>query len=279
VANIRAGQAWVAARAPLDENAARICAVYPSQGVEAPKRRLPPDEWVRWLESALEAAQRLGERVLAGDHLGNLGVAWFDRGDNTRAIDYLAAALDIIRDTPERHGEAAALDNLGAAYLRLGDSRRAIDYLMEALPLHRQAGNARGEGRVLVNLVAAHLARNEMLSARACGEQAQRALSASGDGEALAGLAGNMGQGYLQQGDTARALASFREQREIASRIGYRLGEATAHWNLAMAHERLGERAAARAALQAALTLYEALDDSGAADARQKLAEWGGEGQ
>jgi hypothetical protein len=56
--------------------------------------------------------------------------------------------------------------------------------------------------------------------------------------------------------------------------IGDRRGEGTAQWNFALALEKLGDRVQAIARAEAALRVFEAIEDPNAAKIRTKLDEW-----
>ena len=71
--NIRAGQAWAAANADKDDQAAAWSSAYPIRGAHMLELRLHPRERIGWLEAGLAGARRLGDKAAEGAHLGNLG--------------------------------------------------------------------------------------------------------------------------------------------------------------------------------------------------------------
>jgi len=152
VENIKAGQAWAAARAEEDPAAAELCSNYPAVGVYVLSLRQHPRERISWLETALAAARRLKNRRSEGYRLGNLGLAYADLGETRRAIEYFEQRLAIAREIGDRRGEGNALGNLGVAYKNLGELRRAIDYQQQRLTIAREIGDRRGEGSTLGNL-------------------------------------------------------------------------------------------------------------------------------
>jgi len=138
--NIQAGQAWASARAAQDHEAARLCSDYPDAGAYCLALRQHPRDYIRWLEAALAAARRLGNRGAEGRHLGNLGYAYDDLGDFRRAIEYYEEALVIHRSFGDQRGEGSVLGNLGLAYANLGETRRAVECYEEALAINRKIG-------------------------------------------------------------------------------------------------------------------------------------------
>jgi hypothetical protein len=74
--NIQTGQAWTAAHATEDGDAARLCSSYPGGGAYVLSLRQDPRVQIRWREAALAAARQLKDRAAEGRHLGNMGIAY-----------------------------------------------------------------------------------------------------------------------------------------------------------------------------------------------------------
>ncbi|HMD86568.1 MAG TPA: hypothetical protein VKO18_17925 [Terriglobia bacterium] len=72
---------------------------------------------------------------------------------------------------------------------------------------------------------------------------------------------------YKSQSCTLRQPAITRE-------IGDRRGEGNALWNMSLALDKLGDRAQAIAHAEAALKIYEAIEDPNSAKVRAQLAQW-----
>ncbi len=161
---------------------------------------LPPRKRIPYLEEALAAARRLGDRRGESSALGNVGLAYHALGGIQRAIDYYEQALDIARQIGDRRGEGNHLGNLGRAYRALGDVRRAIQYYQQALDISCDISDRRGEG--------VHL--------------------------------GNLGNAYRALGDVQRAIDYYQQALAIFRDIGYRYGEAMVAWNLGNVHRKQG---------------------------------------
>jgi tetratricopeptide (TPR) repeat protein len=151
-ANIQEGQAWAAAHAQENEEAAKFCSDYPGRTWHPLDLRLHPREHIKWLEAGLAAARRLKNRQAEGVYLGNLGLAYAHLGKARRAIEYYEQALAIHREIRDRRGEGQDLGNLGLAYADLGEPRRAIEYYERRLAIAREIGDQRGEGIGLFNM-------------------------------------------------------------------------------------------------------------------------------
>jgi len=272
--NIQAGQAWAAARAAKDDEAARLASRYPDAGVYCLDLRQHPRERMVWHEAALDAARRLKDRAAEAVHLGNLGLAYADLGEPRRAIEYHERRLAIAREIGDRRGEGIALGNLGLAYADLGETRRAIKFYEQRLAIAREIGDWRGGGNVIGNLGIAYRQLGEPRRAIEFYEQhlaiAHEIGGRQGEGTAL----GNLGAAYQQLGQPRRAIEFYEQHLVIAREIGDRRGEGSALWNLSLALDKLGDHAQAIAHAEAALKIFVAIEDPNAAMVRAQLAKW-----
>ena len=96
---------------------------YPDAGEYLLELRLHGREWVLWLEVALSSARQLNDRREEGNHLGNLGSAYYALGETRRAIEHYEQALVTSREIGNRRGEGSVLGSLGIVYADLGEIR------------------------------------------------------------------------------------------------------------------------------------------------------------
>jgi len=275
--NIEAGQSWAAAHEEKNGEAAQLCSSYPDRGVYVLNLRQHPRDSIRWLESAVSAARRLGDRRAEVYRLGNLGLAYKSVGEYRRAIEYYEKALVIVRELADRRGEGNALGGLGVAYHSLGDYPRAIEYQEQRLAIAREIGDRRGEGNALGNLGGTYGALGEPRRAIEYQEKALAIMCEIGDRRGEGNALGNLGNAYGSLGDYRRAIGYHEKALAIDREIGDRLGEGTDLWNMSLALDQLGERGQAIAHAEAALEICEQIEDPDAAVVRRQLEIWRGE--
>jgi tetratricopeptide (TPR) repeat protein len=239
--NVQAGQAWAAERAGEDDEAARLCSVYPDAGTYCLNLRQHPREWIRWLEEALDAARRLEDREAEGNRLGNLGLAYADLGQVERAIEYHQQALAIAHEIGDRRGEGNRLGNLGLAYADLGQVERAIEYYQQALAIAREIGDRRNEGAWLGNLGNAYAALGQVERAIEYYGQALAISRGIGDRRGEGNRLGNLGLAYADLGQVERAIEYYEQALAIAREIGDRRNEGAWLGNLGLAYAALGQ--------------------------------------
>ena len=75
-------------------------------------------------------------------------------------------------------------------------------------------------------------------------------------------------------GDARKAIEFYEQNLVIAREIGDRRGEGNSMWNSALALDPLGDREQAIACAEAALKIYEEIEDPNRAQVRATLAGW-----
>jgi len=272
--NIQTGQSWAVARAGQDEGADRLASGYPDACVYCLDLRQHSRERLVWLEAALAAARRLRDLAAEAVHLGNLGLTNADLGETRRAIEFYEQRLAIAREIGDRRGEGNVLGNLGSAYADLGETHRAIKLYEQSLAIAREMGDQRGAGNALRNLGSAYRQLGEPRRAIEFYKQhlaiAREIAGQSGEVTAP----GKLAIAHRQVGENRTALEFYEQHLVIARRIGDQRGEASALWNLSLALDRARSRAPAIVNAEAALKIFETLEDPNAAPVRAQLARW-----
>ncbi len=234
-ANIMAGQSW--AETNMDGNfpaAVELCKSYPNAGAYVLDLRLSPREKIPWLNAGLQASRQSRDRVIEGNHLGNLGNAYSHLGEPKKAIEYYEQALKISREIGDRQGEGTGLGNLGNAYSDLGEPRKAIEYYEQALKIFREIGDRRGEGTGL----------------------------------------GNLGNAYSDLGEPKRAIDYYDQELKISREIGDRQGEGIHMFNISLYLKEFGRQNDAIDLAQSALPIFEEIESLHTETVRKALARW-----
>ena len=167
--------------------------------------------------TAIEAAQRLGDRLGQANALSDLGAVRRLTDDYPAAAQDLEQALGIYRDLGNRLGQANALSDLGAVQRLTDDYPAAAQDLEQALGICRDLGNRSGEAEALNERGTLHRLSGELARAERCHQQAlelAHAIASSWDeAHALVGL----GRCAMAVGNAAQAKAVLRQALEISS--------------------------------------------------------------
>jgi len=231
---------------------------------------------IEYHEKALVISREIGDQRAEGQDLGNMGIAYANLGETKRAIEYHEKALVISRKIGDRSGEGATLGNLGTAYADLGETKRAIEYHEKALVITRKIGDRSGEGAALGNMGNAYANLGETKRAIDYYEQVLEIHRETGERRGEGNALGNLGNAYAILGETKRAIEYYKQQLVITRETGERRGEGNALFNMSISLYKLGEREKAIAHAEAALKIYEQIEDPSAEKVRKILAEWRG---
>ena len=143
----------------------------------------------------------------------NLGVAFFNLGNISKAIESYEQSLAIARNISSQSGEGDALGNLGEAYYALGDSQKAIEVYQQTLAIKQQVSDRRVQSIVL----------------------------------------GYIGHSHLSLGEYYRANESYRQAIQIAREISFPTTIQNAHWGLAQMYLCKNDLTNAHSTIEAAL--------------------------
>ena len=198
-------------------------------------------ERIPQLQAQASAAQRLDHKEAQGVALGNLGNAYRNLGEVTRAIEYYQQWLTIAREIDDRRGEGNALGNLGNAYADQGEVTRAIEYYQQYLTIARAIGDRRGEGNALGGLGSAYYSLGEVTRAIEYYQQHLTIARAIGDRRGEGTALGNLGIAYDKLEDYSQAITYYEQSLEVSRSIGFAQGVAIDSWNLGLLYEQQGD--------------------------------------
>jgi tetratricopeptide (TPR) repeat protein len=311
--NIQAGQKWAKTSAAKSFEIAEICSKFAETG-SILGLRLHPHDNIEWLAAALASARLTKSRNAEGNHLGNMGLAYYNLGETRKAIEcyeqalkisreigdrrgegnqlgnmgnayyhlgetgkvieYHELALKIAREIGDRRGEGADLSSLGSAYLYLGETGKAIEYYEKALKIARKIGDRRGEGSQLGNMGSAYSHLGEMKKAIEHYEQALNISREIGDRRGEGNDLGNMGSAYYNQGEMGKAIEYYEQALNISREIGDRRGEGNHLFNKSLSLYRLDQKEEAIKLAREALSIFEQIESPNAKTALEQIKTW-----
>jgi tetratricopeptide (TPR) repeat protein len=193
------------------------------------------------------------------DTLGNIGLVYVVLGEPQQALEYLQHALRLRREVKDIQGEATSLQYLGYAYAATGDTTKARDYFNQSLPLRRAAGDRRGEATTLNSIGAAYSASAEPEKALEQHRQALQLFRDIGDRRGEAHALGYLGQTYALTGRRQQAAEHYGRAISMFQALGDRRSEAWARQGSARVERDGGDLMAARAQIEAAVSLIESM--------------------
>src|SRR5579872_89562 len=149
---VKQWQAWVSAHVGEDEKATAFCSDYAEASPDIFQLRLLPQEYLAWLETALEAARRRADKRAEVVHL--LGLCAMNELTNyhLHTFDYAQQALSIAHQIADQLLIARSFNLCANATRRQGNLEEAQAYYEQSLHLYRVIGNRRGMAEIFNDL-------------------------------------------------------------------------------------------------------------------------------
>ncbi|RIK54678.1 hypothetical protein DCC62_31720, partial [candidate division KSB1 bacterium] len=91
-------------------------------------------------------------QVIFGQLLNNLGLAYFQKGEWDKALEYYQQSLTAKERLGDAFGMAQTFNNLGMVYANKGEWDKAIEFYQNALQTMERLGDAQGMAQALNNL-------------------------------------------------------------------------------------------------------------------------------
>lgn len=160
---------------------------------------------VEWGQQYLQIQSEVGDRRTEAVARGNLGQAWLDLGETTRARRDLEEALKLHRAVGDRASEPHVLTNLSELALWQGQDVLALAHAQAALDIAQAVQAQLWQARALLCLGNAELALGRIAAADAAFERSHALLIAIGNASRHDAIAGRA-RVAMAQGDVAAAL-------------------------------------------------------------------------
>lgn len=208
------------------------------------------------LEQALDIYRDIGERLGQANTLNSLGVVQMAAGDFPAAVKSQKQAMDIYRHIGDRRGEANTLIDLGEAWSVTDEYPVAAQAQMQALTIYRDIGDRIGEAGALRHLGVGRLVTGDFSAAAPLLEQALDIYREHSDQLGQANTLLPLGDVLTVTGDYPAATEVLEQGLDIFREFGNRLGQANTLTNLGTVRGLTGEYPAAAQALEQALGIY-----------------------
>jgi DNA-binding SARP family transcriptional activator/tetratricopeptide (TPR) repeat protein len=238
------------------------------------RRDGPRTEAVAAHQVAVEAAERLCDRLGRANALTDLAHAFRMSNNYPSGIRAGQQALDIFRDLGNRLGEANALTCLGSMWRLVGDYATAGRALEQALHLYGQVGDRLGRAHALTHLGTVHYILDEYAAAARALREARSLCRDIGDRFGEAHALTFLGEVLRVDGDYPAATSALHEALSAHRELGDRLGQANTLDYLGSVHNQTGNHQEAGRLLTEALDLNRDVGDRlGQANALDSLAQ------
>ncbi len=190
----------------------------------------------------LTLAQTMGDRNAEASFLNVIGLVHFRMGHSEEAVKKYSAALEIIMVIGDRRGEANATGNRGLVYWTLGEYSLALDQLKRSHEVFREIGFRKGEAVTLGNIGVIHHKLGQYEEALRCYEAALAIRREIRDQAGEGFDLVNVGAAHLQLGNLSQALMNLEAGLWVAREAGVQYLMAEALNSLSTTYRKMGER-------------------------------------
>lgn len=171
----------------------------------------------------------------------NLGVIYNERGENSKAMNYLNESLELKTALKDEKAVARVLNNIGSIYHEQGVYSKAIEYYSKALAIHEKLGNKKEMAGALNNIGLIHRDQGNYGTALSYYRRSLLLKLEIGDSVAIAVAYTNLGTLYneMKSYDTARI--ETMKCLDISQKMGNKRYIALAYVNLGSIYHSLNQ--------------------------------------
>jgi CHAT domain-containing protein len=222
---------------------------------------------VTHFEKALAVIRTAQDRTTEAECLNNLGLAYRELGNLSRAIFYLSAALDLDKRAGDVNSLLIDLENLGTVSLRKGVAENRRQELLQALDAFRTCLllQDQRESDPLVRFMAHNnmgIILNELKDHEGARLQLSQAMTYLGDEKRArerCHVLNNVGTSFLDQHNIEKAFDSYRLSFEVASKYSFEGALLESSYGLGQCYERKQEYAFALSFYRKAIEALESM--------------------
>jgi len=259
--NIQAGQAWSANKSTEDAAIAKLCGDYCTQARVLMPMRHPPEDCIKWNESALAASRESENIESEKNNLLTLGMQLIDMGYFERAAEYLEDAQKLANQLGHVKDEKDSLNLLGQASLETKNYERASECFEKVLEFVKLEGNKKNEMEVLDSLAQAYYKSNELEQAELNFKKSLEIAQKTENKKQAAKNLEDIGLVNTKMKKFQNAISQFKQARTVAKQCNDQVREMGVMENMANAHIKMGKPKKGIENLEAALTLAKKIND------------------
>jgi tetratricopeptide (TPR) repeat protein/CHAT domain-containing protein len=215
----------------------------------------------KW-QAGLDQARKLADKRYISLFISNLGSAYDNLGQYTKALEHHQQALAIDKELGDKRGEGRQLNNLSGVYQNLGQFTKALDYSLQALAIHREFGDKNGEGDDMTSLSNVYSHLGQYSKALEYYQQALVIHRELGDKRGEANDLGNLGAVYNYLSQYPKSLEYCQQALAIRKELDDKRGEGSDLTNLGVVYSNLGQYPKALEYFQQALAIEREIHDS-----------------
>ena len=196
---------------------------------------------IDYSEKALAIYQKIGNRSMEAEMLGNISGFYDILGQSRKALPISLKAIEILREIGDKAREAAALNSIGSIYDGLGETEKSEESYNRSLVLRRAVGDKLGEAKTLANLAGLYQTLGKYQAGFKIYEQALTIFREQKDTRTEAIVLNNYGISLKETGEYQKAIDIYETSLELRRQNADKRGEAITLSNIGSVYNTLGD--------------------------------------
>ncbi|MFT5167162.1 MAG: tetratricopeptide (TPR) repeat protein/class 3 adenylate cyclase [Saprospiraceae bacterium] len=178
------------------------------------------DESEEVCKTTLQIAKDLGDGLLLGRALNNLGQMLILKGEYENAKNALEEASRYFNSFDDKYGILNVLGNLGNLNLRQGEYDKAKEFFIESIALSKDLKETNTVPQITSNLGLTYMNLGNYDAGIQCQLEWLEVCEASNDKQGMATLNTNVGIVYYEKGDYDAALHHYKKGLALSEELG-----------------------------------------------------------
>ncbi|MCX6271053.1 MAG: tetratricopeptide repeat-containing sensor histidine kinase [Bacteroidetes bacterium] len=220
-----------------------------------------PLKGIDFATQGLKLAEKLGYKQGIGKSLLSMGVCYYTKSDNDKALELYKRSLKILEEVDDKSAVATVLLNIGNIYFNRSDFTGTLENYNKALKVLQDLGDEKRCASVYGNIgnvyyVQSNYPKSLEYQFKSC-QLAEKTGNLKVQGNALVGI-GNI---YTRLPDYPKALENFFKSLKLFEVTGNKKGKASSLGNIGIVYYRQSEYSKALEYFYKALAISEELGD------------------
>jgi tetratricopeptide (TPR) repeat protein len=191
-----------------------------------------PDTAIILGNQQLQLAQTTKQKKYEGIALKTIGVAYLNKDNSQKALEYLLRALKINEEIGDKQGIGSCSNNIGAVYQYQSNYTKALEYYLKCLKISEERGDKQWIGACYSNIGLIYGNQHDYRNALDFHLKALKIREQIGDKQGVATCYNNIGIVYITTSDYVKALEYQLKSLKISQDIDDQQGIANSYGNI-----------------------------------------------
>ncbi|MBL7912498.1 MAG: tetratricopeptide repeat protein [Bacteroidia bacterium] len=202
---------------------------------------------IEYFTRSLKMAEEHNDFKNVSSALNNIGVIYYEQGQNGKAIEYYSRSLALSEKLNKKSGIALALGNLGSVYQSLGQNKKAIEMQTRCLKIAEEIKNKETYANAIHALGVNYSDIGELEKTIEYESKAIELYNEMNDFNSMAGAMAIMGSAYVKSNQSEKGVAILKNALDISKKGGLAITAREASQYLYLVYKKQGKTADALA--------------------------------